>query len=311
MKVTYFGYYLLNADNEQKFLFDMRSFLKIFCKVDNPEFKNKFMKKDEHIYLVHLKGDIFLFLMTRNKELIKKINPADISISEFLSQKEQVSFASYLLVKEDYFGIASTVLAPKVNVFAEYIDDLFKKIGIEIWRFKARAILHQATKDEAFIFNSIIGKTSIEISKENSFFQDLLNVISVNTEDCHDLKSIEITIKPKRGKNIKEVSGKLLDKISDEGVEKMILKCKDEVSSQLLDIYLVGKGAVSNHIDKSQEDEIPALLENKATGNQILIDKLKEYRSDESFKKDTPDDIVRFNDVATWSNLSLSVSQTR
>lgn len=281
--------------------------MKNFCKLDNPEFKNGFIKNEENLYLIHQNGDVFLFLITRNRELIKKINQTDISISSFLSQDEQVSFASYLVIKEGYFGIASTVLAPKVSVFTEYLDDIFKKIGVSNLDFKTKAILHQATKEEVFKFNRI-GKTSIEISKENSLVKDFLNLISANTEDCIDIKGMEITIKPNRGKNIKEVSRKFLDRVSDEGVRKMILKCEDEVSSQMLDVYLVGKGAILDFIDKSKENEIPTLLENKAAGNKNLIDKIEEYRSDESFKKDVPIDIQRFDDFNTWTSSALPIS---
>jgi hypothetical protein len=173
-------------------------------------------------YLLHHIGDTFLFLITRSNELIRRINTSDLSIGDIhslLEQDEQLGFASYIMFKENYFSFGSTLLAPKIDIFCSYLNNLFSKIGIDEWMLLPQALLYQATKDEVLNL-TYIGKTTIELSKQNSFFKDLLASVSVDTTDALDLEGIEIIIKPKTRKNIKPVVTKFLNTIPDEGIEK-------------------------------------------------------------------------------------------
>ncbi len=132
MKVNYFGYYIIKEPTGEKYLTSISGLLKSFCKYDNSELKNKFSYEDENLYLLHHVGDTFLFMQTRNNELIKKINTQNISLGEIhslLSENEKIGFASYVLLKDDYFGYGSTLLAPKVDVFIGYINELLRRIG--------------------------------------------------------------------------------------------------------------------------------------------------------------------------------------
>ncbi|MGZ8174331.1 MULTISPECIES: hypothetical protein [Methylobacter] len=311
MRVNYFGYCLKNPGTGQKGLFDLSGFLKAYCRFENIDFKNNFKRSDEHLYLLHHINDTFLFLITRSNELIRRINTNDLSIGDvhsLLEQDEQLGFASYVMFKENYFSFGSTLLAPKIDIFASYLNDLFNKIGINDWMFLPQALLYQATKDEVLNL-AYIGKTTIELSKQNSFFQDLVASASADTTDTLDLEGIEITIKPKKRKNIKPFVTKFLNTIPDEGIEKMIMKAKDEGMSQMTDLYLVGKGAICDSVDKSRETRIPHLLELKADKNKYLIQKLTEYRSDESFEEISLDALVRFSDVSAWTNCLPVVQQ--
>jgi len=306
MKVNYFGYCIRNHITGQKVLFDLRAFLKSYCRNADSEFKNIFSHSEEHVYLIHHLDDTFLFLITRSNELIKKVNTNNISVGEInslLEQDEQLGFASYLHLKEDCFGFASTLLAPKVDVFTAYINDLFESIGVPDWGFLPQALLYQATKEEALSLPHV-GRTTIELSKDNSFSQDILAFVSANTADIIELDGIDIIIKPKTRKNIKSAVSKFLLHIPDEGVERMIVKAKNEGASQMMDLYLVGRGAISDSVDKSKETRIPVLLEEKMKKNKFLQDKLTEYRADETFEKNSIDPIVRFSNASAWADLS-------
>lgn len=311
MKVNYFGYCMKNHVTNQKVLFDLRDFLKAYCRYAGAEFKNNFFHNDEHVYLIHHFNDTFLFLITRSNELIRKVNTNNISVGEInslLAQDEQLGFASYLHIKADHFGFASTLLAPKVDVFTIYVNNIFESLGIPDWKFLPQALLYQATKEEALALPHI-GKTTIELSKENSFVQDLLATVSANTTDITELGSIEIIIKPKTRKNIKTTVSKFLSKIPDKGVEKIIMKARSEGASQMTDLYLVGRGAISDSVDKSKETRIPNLLEDKITNNSFLQGKIVEYRADETFEENTLDVIVQFTYATAWSDLLSSLLQ--
>lgn len=303
MKINYFGYSFHNTNTNEKFLYDVRPFLKSFCKFDNSDFKNRFKNHDEYLYLSHVIGDIFLFTITRSHELIRRINTNNLSIEDvtsLLSQDEKLGFSSYIMIKENYFSFGSMMLSPKITVFANYINDLLDKIGIMEFEFIPQALLTQATKADIVKVNHV-GRTTIELSRDNTFFQDLFNSLSCENKDTMDIDGIEIIIKPKIRKNIKETVVKLIEKIPDEGIEKIVLKAKDDAASQMIDMYLVSKGAVYDTIDKSKEIHIPSYLENKASENSCLKERLLEYQSNESFKTIKPDSILLPNDTSSWS----------
>ena len=133
MKVNYFGYYLKNTASGKSVIFDLRKFLKEYCKMDAPKFKNNFSHNEGKLYLLHVVSDTYLFLMTRSNELIRKVNTNDITVGEIknlLEQDEQLGFASYILFKENVFGFGSTLLAPKIDVFTKYINELLEALGI-------------------------------------------------------------------------------------------------------------------------------------------------------------------------------------
>jgi len=311
MKVNYFGYYLKHTGSDKRVLFDLSTFLKEFGRVADTDFKNGFTHGDEHLYLLHNSGDIFLFLITRSNELIRKINTSDLSVDEvknLLDRDEQLGFASYIIFKEHSFGFGSTLLAPKVDIFARYINDLFEALGITEWIFVPQALLYQATKAEALSFDHI-GRTTISLSKENSFVDDLLATISVDTSDSYDLEGIEIIIKPKARKSIKPTVDKLLQAIPDDGVEKMIMKAKAEGASQMTDLFIVGQGGISDSVDKSREYRIPALLAEKYEGNRQLQAKIQEFIDDANFQEGNVSSILRFNDSAAWADLIRTLQQ--
>lgn len=311
MKVNYFGYCLRNSNTEQKVLFDIRRFLKAYCRFDNIEFKNRFRHTDEHVYLLHHVDDVFMFIITRSNEIVRKINTNDLSIGEIhslLEQDEQLGFASYVIVKDNSFGFGSTMLAPKFDVFCSYVNNILEALGIVDWVFNPEALLYRATKAEALQM-SFIGKTTIELSKENSFVQDMLATISADTQSTIDLEGIEITIKPKPRKNIKDTVEKFLDNIPDAGVYKMIMKAKDDAASCMTDLYLVGNGAISDSVDKSREARVAAIMDNKMRDNQFLSQKINEYTSNEDFEENPISVVVRYHDDIAWSDFISNLQQ--
>lgn len=305
MKINYFGYCFKNPSSERRVLFDIRNFLREYCRLDNVDFKNRFVHQDEHVYLLHHTSDVYLFIITRSNELIRRVNTEDLSVGEIhslLAENEQLGFASYIIIKENHFGFGSTLLAPKIDIFGKYINDLLDCLGIVDWRFVPQALLYQATKAEALQM-PFIGKTTIELSKENSFVQDMLTSITANTTDTLELEGIEIVIKPRVRRNIKETVNKFLDHIPDEGVQKMIVKAKSESLSQMTDLYLVGRGAISDNVDRTQESRIASNMDDKLTSNRYLTEKVAEYISDEGFEENSLNAIVRYHDSSAWTEL--------
>ena len=313
MKVNYFGYYLNNSDDNKKVLCDLRAFLKAFCSYENTEFKNNFSYHNERLYLLRQSGDVFLFLVTRSKELIQKIDTKTFSVDEIkdlLADDERLGFASYILLKEHMFGIGCTHLSPRVGLFVNYINELFVGLGHQKWQMIPHAILSQTTKAEALKL-AHVGRTTMEVSRENAFFEDICGSLGAETKDMEDLESIEIIMKPKPRKNIKPLVSKAMSHLPDEGVEKLLLKAKDEAASQMQELYIAGKGAVYDMVDKSRGGKIPELLESKVAKNEVLKRRLGEFAANEDYEKEIPEFILCYSDIAAWTDPVFSVPYSK
>lgn len=305
MKVTYFAYGVKDVNTENKDQMDIRPFMRSFCQLDSPWFKNSFIYNDEHLYLFHNTSDVFFFVMTKNNELIRKIDSSDISISgisQLLSRDEHIGFASYVLVRENYLGFASTIFAPKVDIFVTFINKLIAATGNDNIQLYLHALMYQASRQEAHEF-SHIGTTQIEIGKENSKMGEILGVLGVDIEDATNLRGMQITLKPVHRQDIKTVVGRVMDEVPDDGLEKFMMRARAEVNSQTMDLYLTGKGAVSDVIRTSDESLIANNLIRKAESNNIVERKLAEYLENEEFDEVVLDDVLQYSDAGAWADL--------
>lgn len=305
MKLNYFGYCLKNEDTMQKMPIDLLLLLKNYCNLDDVFLKNQFLHQDEHLYLMYENNDVFLFLITRSGELIRTINTNNLSIAEvnnLLQNDQTLGFASYILIKENCFGFASTLMAPKANIFIKYVNDLLIHFGVVDWSFSAEAILHQATRADALVM-PFIGKATISVEKHNTIAQDFMGQLGVTQEEAIDIEGFEITIKPKAKRNIKEAVTKLLNATPDDGVVRMTIKAKEEIDSLISDFYLVGKGHISDSVDKSDETRLTGLLNDKYVNNRHLNEKLAEYVNRANVQEINPNDLVRLSNHPAWAGI--------
>lgn len=310
MRLSYYGYFLRHKMHFGKHLVDLSPFIKSFAACTEPVLKGSFRHNDEHVYLNAVSGNVCILAMTRNSEALKMIDTSQMSIREFkklLGQDEKVGFASYLIIKKNFFGFASSSLSPKFDVFCDLVNRLLSDTGNGSWEFCIQPLIHQATRDEA-VKMDYIGKTTIEVKKENSLGQHILNVLNAGS-DSEDVDSISITIKPLKRKNIKRVVEKLIDHTSDEGLEKLIIKAKNDASSAMMDLYVVGKGVISDIVGDHEESLISEIMENKIQENAKLKEQLGEFIANGQENEADLSDILHFNNVSAWANLATDLQQ--
>ena len=85
MKLAYFGYRIHDKKKNDHFLHDLSPFIAAFSEIKDKSFKNKFKAgNDENIYLFNVQPNLYLFAMTKNNELVKKINKNTIKINRTL-----------------------------------------------------------------------------------------------------------------------------------------------------------------------------------------------------------------------------------
>ena len=299
MRLNYFGYYIMNTTTNQSHLFDLAPMVRTFCAVNSIPYKNRFMYKGEHLYLFPALQNIYLFVITRSNEIIKKINTNDLNVHdiyELLGQGDRLGFASYVYLRSNNVGFASTFFAPKINAFVYLIDSIFESLELRNIKFDIQALLYQASRAETLKM-PFLGKTTIEIARDNNLAIDFLNFVNATPGDIRNLDSFEIIIKPKKRENIKPLIGKLVNRVSDDGLEKMIIKAKDSVQDHLTDLYLVGMGAIADKISTRNPQSIYQSIIDKTTANQILDEKIQEFITDERFAEVAPQILNSFGDV--------------
>lgn len=304
MKLSYFGYCVTRHSSGERYLFDLRPFLNAFCDLDNPKFKSRFTRSEEQVYLLKQSESLYLFLMTRTNEVIKKIKSSDLSISEIydlLQQDEKLGFASYVYIKPTYLGFASTIMAPKYKAFSDFIVELFHAVGLVDFNFILHPMLQQATKADALRMD-FMGRTSIQINKENSLFDDFRNSFGGTAEEFANVDSFEIIIKPKPRKDISPAIVRVLDAVPSSGLDSFIMKAKESVDDQLMEIYLAGKGHVSDTLKKESEQLIETQIAEKIVRNDVLIEKVNEHEANDEFQKLEPDAFIHFHHVDAWGD---------
>lgn len=303
MKLNYYGYSLARREDDKRILMDLRPLLKAFCQFDNPHYKNRFTHKGEQVYLFHISGNLFLFIMTRSKEVIKKIDSKDLVVTEIydlLSGGENLGFASYLYIEASFYGLASSFMAPKANAFAEYVNDILTTLNITDYSFISYPLLHQTTRADALKM-PFIGRSAIQVTKENNLFEHVRNMMNGTAEEFTDVDSFEIILKPRFKQNIEAAARKLISNTPDAGLDKLVVRAREELEGPLVDFYLAGKGAISDEITTKDERLLYDEMARKVTSNEILKGKVSSHESDNQFSNESIEAIARYGDVAAWS----------
>lgn len=316
MKFNYFGYSFVDTNaRDKKYFFDIRPVLRIFCELKSPVFKNGFKYIDENLYLFESSEDCYLFVMTRNEEIIKKIDTKTIGVSELSRELAKdgssLGFASLVMVHERYFAIGTKTLSPKVDIFAQFINDLIQILGTSGYEFVPRAFTHKAKKEEIMDME-IIGRSVIEIpNTPKGPFSKLLEAMTGNICDVSELDGIEITFKPKtRKSNIKGVVSATLNNLDD--ISKAVIKAKSEASSILKELYLTKDGHVFDFISPNKnKDDVETFnsLKEKSCENKILQEKVTELKDDQSFRSVAVDSLLRLNNVDSWTSVALDLQK--
>lgn len=304
MNLSYYGYSVERHTDEELFLFDIRPFIKVFVGLNNFRYKNRFLHNEENLYLLNIKNNLYIFIITRSNEVIKKIKSTDHSISEItslLKTDEQLGFASYVYIEKSFIGFAATLMAPRATVFANFVNEIFHSINIHDHKFTLHPFMAETTFADAMTM-PFIGKSLVRVTKENKLYDDIRNFFSGTTTEFQDVDSFELTIKPKLRKNIQPAVKKIMQKIPTDGLNKFICSAKEEASGHLTDLYLVGNGMLIDPIEKSSDQEMYSSIVDKISSNDLLTEKIREHEEDEKFAKTEPSPFSVLRNPDAWSD---------
>ena len=303
MRLSYYTYAVEDHGTGERFLCDLRRFLAGFVELADIGFKNRFMHAGENVYLLKVQGDLYVFIITRSNEIIKKIKSSDLSLSEIsdlLQLDEHLGFASYVYFGDRFIGFASTIMAPKAMSFANFFNDVLNAIQLHDFKFVIHPVLQESTFADALSM-PFIGRSVLQVSKENGLFNDVRNFFGGTVEEFADVDSFEIIIKPANRRNIESAVKTVIKKLPQDGLEKFTCRAKEEMSDQLTDLYLVGKGMLSDLIMKGTDLDIYLSIKEKIV-NPVLVETLRELNADERFTKKTPEPFAGLRDATSWAD---------
>jgi hypothetical protein len=280
MQATYFRYYITRDDDTTPFSFDIRPFLMNFCSWQSPKLKSQFEYNGEKLYLIHSGGDHYLFLHTLDNEIIKKINSDDITIDDLkiYLRDDSIGFASYLLVKEDHFGISCKMLSPRGTVFAVFVNELFKKLQLP-YIFNIIPITHTVMRTEIPTLKRV-GAIYLKLERGNHLYEQLVEAMSGDLRQrYHNIGAIEITVHPEERKgDIRDVLQDISSKAGETGVSSFEARAVTAFSDKVMDVYLVGQGAVRHDIRGETDDGIQINFDGQYFANKLLHSRLREMR---------------------------------
>ena len=209
MRINYYLYNFQNVDTSQKLNFNISTVLENSTNKANQRYVDLITYNDEKLYLIKLKKDFYLFVQTKNKEIVKAVEDtgSGLSASDLaakLAANENMGFASYIMIDQNnpLLSFASRVLSPTINAFAFYVEQLLKAMKVRDLSFNLNPIKTKLSKADVVNLD-FIGRTSFQVAYGPAV-QNILNAFNGNAKSIalEDIEGLEIVIKPKRRKSI-------------------------------------------------------------------------------------------------------------
>ena len=199
-------------------------------------------------------------------------------------------------------------MAPKIGTFGRFVNDVLDSVGVTGYEFVISPLVDQISRGEALKM-PFYGRTTLEVSHTSGMFRDLGGLFGSNDIDLEDIDSIEVTIKPRPRQNIERAVKKLIRRIDDDGLERMVMKARDEAHDHLMEVYLAGRGLVSDRIDTREEVQLYDAFYARIQQNGVLTEKVTEYVGHADMETRQIGAINRLNDAAAWAAAVVPLPQ--
>jgi hypothetical protein len=306
VKLNYFTYCFERFDDKQQFRCNIREFIKASTSPQALPFAKINKHSGENLYLLPVLAGLYLFVQTKDREIIKKIERKEDEIKaheiqSLLTKDESLGFASYVYFHPtiNVFGFASRVLSPKCTVFQTFINNLLLLLNIRDISFLIHPLKTQITKTEAMRF-PFIGTTRILVNGNSSFGRSCKEFLlgSTNQNDLEIIESFEIVIKPSARKPLTETVKHKLATLDDEGIKGIILRAKQNLEDNVKDFYIHQAGALYDEITNTEEEKIFTEIKEKLENNSELAEKVSEY--EQEIREGVNERITHFSQPNNW-----------
>jgi len=252
MKIGFYGIYS-QASSKDKYSLDALNFLSQKSSITGSIAINS---GSYYLYMHPIDSDTFLFTKTNDSNLIQKINKSNSSVEEIiksLATDELLGFASYVYIHGDIMGFARSMYGPTTSDFAFFLKEL--QIPLNAGANISVEPLMRATTKADVLKMHFIGKTTVKVEATTGLSAGILTLLGAKDIEEELLDSIEIVIKPKPRRNIKNLTKDIVSnpakQFSDIG-----MRAKDEAADIMTDHYLSEKGHLSAKIERSTNSDV-------------------------------------------------------
>lgn len=305
MKINYFRYYFVDSAMKKTF-FSIQTLIESYIKNSPATFRDQFKTSisNDHLYIFETTANnLYFFMRTRDEEIIQKINSSQLTIEDVrstLASDEKLGFSSYVYIGDDYIGFGSTHFAPKANNFAEFINQLLKKIDPNL-TFELEAIMTHLTKAQAKKL-AFVSKAHIKVPVSKKLGADILGSIGVKRANpTLNVDYLEVILKAEQNENIIDQAIEVLDAASSQ-TERFILSAKENMTDSLRDYYIEAAGGLSDNIYQGKKaSETERKIVDKITTNQELKDILTRKRKNEIKQRKNIDSIADYITDNNWN----------
>jgi len=114
--------------------------------------------------------------------------------------------------------------------------------------------------------------------------------------------SFELVLKPRLGKDISSAAKKVLKATDDNDLDKMLFRAKEDLHGALIDVYLAGRGIISDVIDSKEDNVIALRIREKIEANKELKEKLEEFVKNGAYTEKNIDGLSKFADANAWAD---------
>lgn len=255
MKMSFYAIYFSNGkDNSPCNLFESLSSQVV-------EKKGNALEVDDYfVFAHHIVDKSFLLTKTYDSAFVKRVNKKTFSIDEMknaLGNDETLAFPSFLLVKDNIIGYASSQHGPRTRDLQIYLSN---KLDIPMgFKLCIEPLMRDVSKDDALEMQ-FIGRTTLRVESGSKMFSPLLRATGIETIDEELLDGIEITLKPKRARNIRDMAKELI-KNADDSHSDILIKGKEQAADLLTEYYLSNKGHLAANLYKSTNEDIAEEME--------------------------------------------------
>lgn len=312
MKLRYFGYHLRKFDTQKKFLFNIKSIVDAFISSNNMELKSSFKRGDDKLYLTHIaeQKNVYYFVRTSDDDLIKRINEQNITVSDItdkLSAHEKVAYASYVYLNDtdSIMACASSTSCPRFDDFAEYINELFKKVGLDNHEFFIEALTSNSNKADLMNME-MVNSVYVDVAADKSLGKLIAKELTGNQNDS--LGNFRITIEP-TGSNLKQTLANMLTRLAPtgkaknaQGVTRIGARAKhDELKGQLNDYWLDNENNLTDNLNPKAKTKLPDQITAKHDENLYLENLYKTYVENNNLKSEADTLLSKYADKTQFS----------
>lgn len=172
-------------------------------------------------------------------------------------------------------------------------------LGLGALRFVVEPMKNSMSKSNAMTL-PFIGRTRLMVNKHHDLFGHIANMLVGQASDRDVIEEMEVIIKPAPRKNVSQSMSRVINNTSQNGLEGIIIRAKENLEDQLKDVYISSSGAIFDEVNSIDEDIVYQKMADRLTNNLLLAEKVNEYEQTNSFARTPLNSLIHYYDANNW-----------